>query len=98
MGCNGCNNFNGNKSNGMFQANLGSWRSNDRRLSNTMSCINNRKRFTYSDRTITNDGRGAFINRKFTKMDVNSFNPSTMYDKKTNYKYKKELNNTNKCK
>jgi hypothetical protein len=95
MGCNGCNNFNGNKSNGMFQANLGSWRSNDRRLSRTIACVNNQKKFTYSDATVTNDGRGAFINRRFTRMDVNSFNPNT---KLKNYKYVKELNKINKCK
>lgn len=71
------NSFNGNKSNGMFQANLGSMRSNSRRLSKTISCINNKKRYTYSDNSsTTHDNRGAFINRKFTKMGINSLKNS----------------------
>lgn len=67
-----CNNFNGDKSNGSFQANLGSWRSIDRRLGRTMSCIQNRRLYTYSDKsTTTHDNRGQLINRKFTKMGNN---------------------------
>ena len=70
MVCGGCNNFNGSKSNGGFQSSLGSFRSLDRRLSRTTTCINNKKRFTHSNLTITNDNRGAMLNRKFTRMNI----------------------------
>ena len=43
MVCGGCNNSNGSKSNGIFQSSLGSFRSLDRRLSKTATCINNKK-------------------------------------------------------
>ena len=70
MVCSGSNNFNGSKSNGMFQSSLGSFRSLDRRLSRTATCVNNKKRFTHSNLTITNDNRGALLNRKFTRMGI----------------------------
>ena len=72
-----CDNFNGDKTNGRFQASLGSWRSLDRRLGRTMSCIQNRRLYTYSDNSsTTHDNRGQFINRKFTKMGNNVLKPS----------------------
>ena len=70
MVCGGCNNFNGSKSNGIFQSSLGSFRSLDMRLSRTATRVNNKKRFTHSNLTITNDNRGAMLNRKFTRMNI----------------------------
>jgi hypothetical protein len=83
-------NWNGNKRNGMFQANLGSMRSNARRLSKTMNCVKNKKMYTYSDKsTTTHDNSGAFTNRKFTKMGLSTFrnsNPSSANNLNTNSK------------
>ena len=70
MVCGGCNNYNGSKSNGVFQSSLGSFRSLDRRLSRMPTCVNN-KRFMRSNLTITNDNRGALLNRKFKRMGIN---------------------------
>ena len=96
MVCGGCNNYNGSKSNGGFQSSLGSWRSIDRRLSRTSTCINNKKEYTHSDLTITNDGRGSFINRKFKRMGVNTFNANNKFNALNNNANRNRLH-TNEC-